>query len=269
MRLRALHRSVLPALLAVALLAPDAAGAQRTVGDPPATTTAEPTAAPEPEPTAEPDPMAGAPTVGTCADMTWAEAMGETATEAVDCARRHTTEVVGVGQLPAELSWEQWRRAGEAVVAACAPAWETVTTADHLLYRRSAYEKFWFMPSEEQRAAGARWFRCDLARVKGQKLMVVTGAGLPVVTPKLSKPVRRCMTKDFYGTVCKNKRRLVGWRNKEAFWLPVPANDSRAERKVRRAALERCPDRVRTRQFAWSWFTDEDRRWVVLCYERV
>lgn len=217
----------------------------------------------------EPDPMAGAPAVGTCADMTWSDVMGETATADVDCDRRHTTEVVGVGQLPDDLTWDQSRQVGKAVVAGCAAAWETITTDDHLLYRRSAYEKLWFKPSQEQRDAGARWFRCDLARVKGDELMVTTSAGMPAVTKKLHTNVRRCMTKDFYGTVCTTKVRHLGWRNKEAFWLSVPAKDARAEKKVRRVALERCPDRVRTPQFAWSWFTDENRRWVVLCYEKV
>ena len=248
MRLRSIVLSALGSLLSLTLLTAPAGAADEPV---------------------EPDPMAGAPTVGTCADMTWADVMGETATEDVDCARRHTTEVVGVGQLPDDLSWDQRRKVGKAVVAACAPAWETITTDDHLLYRRSAYEKFWFMPSQEQRDAGARWFRCDLARVKGEKLMVITGAGMPTVTKKLHSNVRRCMTKDFYGTVCKTKVRHLGWRNKEAFWLSVPAKDARAEKKVRRAALECCPDRVRTPKFAWSWFTDETRRWVVLCYEKV
>ena len=248
MRLRSIVLSARGSLLSLTLLTAPAGAADEPV---------------------EPDPMAGAPTVGTCADMTWADVMGETATEDVDCARRHTTEVVGVGQLPDDLSWDQRRKVGKAVVAACAPAWETITTDDHLLYRRSAYEKFWFMPSQEQRDAGARWFRCDLARVKGEKLMVITGAGMPTVTKKLHSNVRRCMTKDFYGTVCKTKVRHLGWRNKEAFWLSVPAKDARAEKKVRRAALERCPDRVRTPKFAWSWFTDETRRWVVLCYEKV
>ena len=248
MRLRSIVLPALGSLLSLTLLTAPAGAADEPV---------------------EPDPMAGAPAVGTCADMTWADVMGETATEDVDCARRHTTEVVGVGQLPDDLSWDQRRKVGKAVVAACAPGWETITTDDHLLYRRSAYEKFWFMPSQEQRDAGARWFRCDLARVKGERLMVITGAGMPTVTKKLHSNVRRCMTKDFYGTVCKTKVRHLGWRNKEAFWLSVPAKDARAEKKVRRAALERCPDRVRTPKFAWSWFTDENRRWVVLCYEKV
>lgn len=248
MRLRAIVLPALGLVLSLSLLAPPVGAADEPV---------------------EPDPMAGAPMVGSCTDMTWSDVMGETATEDVDCDHRHTTEVVGVGQLPDDLSWDQRRQVGKAVVAGCASAWETVTTDDHLLYRRSAYEKFWFMPSQEQRDAGARWFRCDLARVKGDKLMVTTSPGMPTVTKKLHNNVRRCMTKDFYATVCKTKVRHLGWRNKEAFWLSVPAKDARAEKKVRRVALERCPARVRTSHFAWSWFTDENRRWVVLCYEKV
>jgi|TARA_Y100000815_G_scaffold126351_1_gene113872 hypothetical protein len=247
-RLRAIVLPVLGSVLSLTLLAAPVGAADEPV---------------------EPDPMAGAPAIGTCADMDWDDVMGETATQDVDCERRHTTEVVGVGQLPDDLSWDQRRQVGKAVVAGCAPAWETVTTDDHLLYRRSAYVKFWFMPSQEQREAGARWFRCDLARVKGKQLMSTTGAGLPEVTERrMKRSVQRCMTKDFYGTVCKNKRRLVAWRSKSSFWLSVPAKDSRAEKKVRRVALDRCPEKVRTASFAWSWFTDKNRRWVVVCYEK-
>lgn len=213
--------------------------------------------------------MAGAPAVGTCADMTWDDAIAETApATTVACDRRHTTQVVAVGQLPDDLSWDRMRQVGTAVTAACAPSWEDVTSDDHLLYRRSAYQKFWFIPSTEEREAGARWFRCDLARVKGKDLMTVKSAALPTVTPNLHGHVRRCMTKDFLGTVCTAHYRTVHWRGKDAFWLSVPTNDAKAQQKVGRVAIDRCADAVRTPSYAWSWFADENRRWVVVCYEK-
>lgn len=246
MRVRA--RAVLLLLVTVGLLVPVSARA-------------------EDEPTT--DPMAGAPAVGSCWVLTWPEAAGETAPDSgVDCAEEHTTQVVAVGQLPDGVAWDQWAQVTKAVDAACDPAWEAVTTDDPLLYRRSAYQRFWFMPSVEQRDAGARWIRCDLAREHGEELLSVTGTVLPPVTRALRAEVRRCMTTDFRGTVCSASDRMVAWRGRGAFELAVPSSDARARRKVNREAEAECPRWTRTRSYAWSWFPDRDRRWIVVCYDR-
>lgn len=246
MRVRALCRAALLSLVAVGLVVPTSTAAE--------------------EPTT--DPMAGAPAVGSCWVMSWEEAAGEVAPDTgVDCGDPHTTQVVDVGQLPDGVTWDQWAQVTEAVDATCDPDWEAVTSADPLLYRRSAYQKFWFIPSQEQRTAGARWFRCDLARVHGEELLSVTGAELPQVTRALRADVRRCMTADFRGTVCSARPRTIEWRSRAASWLSVPASDARATRRVGRVARERCADRTRTPSYAWSWFEDEDRRWIVVCYD--
>lgn len=248
MRVRASVHAALLSLVTVGLLVPVSARA-------------------EGEPTT--DPMAGAPAVGSCWVMTWSEAAGEVAPDTgVDCTEAHTTQVVAVGQLPDGVTWDQWSQVTSAVDAACDPAWEAVTTDDPLLYRRSAYQQFWFMPSEQQRDAGARWIRCDLAREHGEQLLSVTDAELPPVTRSLPAEVRRCMTADFRGTVCSASDRLVAWRGRGAFELAVPSSDTRARRKVNREAEDRCPRWTRTRSYAWSWFRDHDRRWIVVCYDR-
>lgn len=245
MRLRALASAVLP-LLASALLLPGAAAEEPMT-----------------------DPMAGAPLVDSCWVMTWEEAAGHTAPDTgVECTEPHTTQVLAVGQLPDGVTWEQWAQVTATVDATCDPVWEQITTDDELVYRRSAYQKFWFMPSVEQREAGARWFRCDLARVHGEELLSVTGSGFPAVTSALRAEVRRCMTRDFQGTVCSARPREVAWRSRGAFWLPVPRQDARAQRKVYREALDRCPRWTTTDPYAWSWFEDRDRRWIVVCFDR-
>lgn len=220
----------------------------------------------EPAPEPAPDPMAGAPAVGECSTMTFEDAVGRSAPDLqVPCKGRHTTVVTGVGQLPEDVTWDQDGEVYAAVQEACDPGWQAVTSVDHLLYRQSAYQEFWFYPTAEQRDAGARWFRCDLARVQGADLLTTRGETLPKVKPRLHDTVRRCMDASYRGTVC--FARDAVWRSKSAYWLRVPKRDARARKVVYRSALERCPEYSRSGSFAWQWFADEERRWVVVCFD--
>lgn len=111
------------------------------------------------------DPGFEQPAVGTCYRMSEKElrqvSYGEAA---VDCAGKHTSQVVAVTYLPDGLSW---RRASvgkvtKLAVKGCQPALDAALGGDVVLRAQSAYQLTFFIPTKAQRRAGARWIRCDV-----------------------------------------------------------------------------------------------------------
>lgn len=84
---------------------------------------------------------------------------------AVDCAEPHTAETFHVGEVDGDLA-EDLSPDDPAVAAevyrTCQKRWTKFTGANETLALRSVFSWAWFHPTEEQWAAGARWYRCDV-----------------------------------------------------------------------------------------------------------
>jgi hypothetical protein len=82
----------------------------------------------------------------------------------VRCEQPHSAETFLVdefGGRTARLAWDD-PALGEAVYDRCQPRWVRFVGADQSLALRTLLDWAWFRPTEEQWAAGARWYRCDV-----------------------------------------------------------------------------------------------------------
>lgn len=110
------------------------------------------------------------PLVGSCHWLTHAEAYADSEPKPpVDCSV-HNTETIGVPRLPSWLSWNDERRLGRFAARRCSAALLAYFGGRAKAVQMSAYDIYWFMPTTQQRIAGARWLRCDLALLSPRKV---------------------------------------------------------------------------------------------------
>jgi hypothetical protein len=247
MRLRALCLALLaPALIVPALLVP---GAARAADEP------------------APDPMAGAPAVGDCADITLKGAYKRSVPNAakISCDKRHTTEVVAVGLLPDDVSYDDDEALWDAVEETCTPAWQAYWGKDRLMQMRSLYVGYWFVPLAQQQEKGARWFRCDLTRQGDDALLEQQGTFTAKVTKKkVPASVGRCATEKTWVTVPCDKKH--GWRHTGAFATDtMPKNADKRAAELRRLAIKKCPGLTSTDEWLYASRSIGDWRYVVVC----
>lgn len=146
------------------------------------------------------DPAYGAPVVGQCSDLGPAEREQDSYGEAaVDCAGPHTAQVIAVVPLPDRLDLDS-RGLEVFALRSCYAAQEQVLGASLRRVRFSAYDVAWFVPDADQRAAGARWVRCDLVLPSGRRLEPLPQAPTLGERP-LAEDVARCMTRTRFRTV--------------------------------------------------------------------
>lgn len=203
-----------------------------------------------------------APSVGACYDLTATEADADSLPRpAVDCAAAHTSEIIAVGTLPAELSWSSPKDdLTAAMVPVCGKAWDQVTGGNLLRQVRSQYDFLWFNPTAAEQTAGARWFSCHAAVREDDGL-----APLPHPLPKLGKrtsdAVATCMTGSLEYTTCVDKH---AWRSSHSFY----ATGKPTKRAVGAAAKRTCPRHVTSRTWRWIGFDIPGKRFVVVCYSK-
>jgi hypothetical protein len=194
------------------------------------------------------DPSYGAPAVGQCFDMSADELAGASYVEApVDCAAAHTARTIAVAQLPADLAYASTGKLTRFALETCLPAQRKALGTSLLRMRMSAYNVGYFLPTVEQRAAGARWLRCDL---------VLGGASLEPLPAKLElgrlpyeKSVSRCLTgRDFQLTVCSSRH---AFRATAA--MKVTASRFPSEKVWQRLGTRRCRSVVTSRSYRFGW----------------
>ena len=213
------------------------------------------------------DPMVGAPTVGQCFDMGRTELAAETYTEAaVDCSARHTSTVLAVATLPAGMTYDD-PGVDLAVHQACnAKVWRAIGTST-LGSGLTAYGFGWFLPTEEQRAAGATWLRCDLVLLDGARPLPLPDR-LDVGRVPFSNKVARCLAgRDLHVTVCAQRHT---YRATSA--LEIRSSHYPSRRDWLATGRTHCSRRVSTPrdyQFSWvnklDWQTGEH---TLVCYSR-
>lgn len=208
------------------------------------------------------------PDVGSCRDLTYEEYLGASDTsETIDCEDPHSSYVVAVDRLPADVDWDDsLAKLSRTITATCIPAWETHLGGTEKAREMSAYAVAWFMPTQAQRDRGARWFRCDVVLLGGTKVLPLPSDAAPVLDTDLPDRVARCLTRDPKVTTC---ARNHVWRVTGGFRLRGDAFPSR--RELQRAADRRCPDLTSTRR--WRWGSPSKDAWRVghrttVCYSR-
>lgn len=194
------------------------------------------------------DPSYQAPAVGQCFAMNVAELNEASYTEAaVDCAAEHTSQVIAVAQLPADLTYESPGLLRFALET-CFPAQRKVLGASKLGLRLTAYNLGYFIPTTDQQAAGARWLRCDLILNAGSKLAPLPGK-LKVGTYPFKNSVSRCLVgREFRVTVCAEKHTFRATAALKVDALRFPSASA-----WRRIGERRCRGAVRSSYFRFSW----------------
>lgn len=222
----------------------------------------------------EPEPLAGAPAVGACYDLTLKQAYGHFSPEAAGtCARRSTMIVTAVAELPESFDWTtvDWEAKLPAPVVAaigatCDPAaTQLVGSATRRAY--TLYEGYWFAPTEEQIAAGARWLSCELALTESTRLLPLPAAGPTKVGRRIPDGIARCAkavkaVKGGYAAVACS--RAHQWRTTYAKQVSGKLNDRTALRAARRT----CPRHMESA--TWLYRTDwvSPTAFVVACSDK-
>lgn len=85
-------------------------------------------------------------------------------TATVSCDEPHSAETFVVGAFRGDLAEAGYddERLGKAVYERCSRDYRRFTGADESLALRSILSWAWFLPSEDEWDAGARWYRCDV-----------------------------------------------------------------------------------------------------------
>jgi len=216
------------------------------------------------------DPFVGAPTVGACSTMTPKQAAAQSDHSAAgDCTQAHTAVVAGVVKLPARLKWSTATvNTLFAVVAEkCAPKVDAVLGRDTATRDTSAYEYFWFMPTKNQRANGARWLSCSVVLVRGAAFANLPTSTTPFLPAgALPDNVARCLTKGAILTTCKSRH---VWRATGTFAV---AGKYPGAKVLNKKATRKCQSRVTSPAYRWTyrdkttWNLHHDH--VVVCYTK-
>ena len=104
------------------------------------------------------------PAVGLCYDLTAKQANKASATQdAVPCDAPHTLMTIKVKRLAKPV---KWTAVYSRIVVSCYEAlYDALGSAK--LAEMSSYDLWWFIPTKDERAQGARWARCDVGLHKG------------------------------------------------------------------------------------------------------
>jgi hypothetical protein len=218
----------------------------------------------------EPDPMTGAPAVGDCYDITYKQAYGHAIAErTVDCSRRHTLAVVGVGTVPdsvdlASIDWDKPmpEALGRAMDKVCTPGTNRTLGTSKTARALSLYSQgyWWFTPTDAQVAAGARWFSCEVGIDDGRKLLPLPDGQPTRLTKPVDSDVARCADTRGDFVVCSKRH---AWRATTAFLV-----NKKLTEKSQKAAVGKCARRVSSREWRWSTIPTEVRQFAVACFSK-
>ncbi|HWU33529.1 MAG TPA: septum formation family protein, partial [Marmoricola sp.] len=202
---------------------------------------------PSTHPSGTPHPISTAPTPGACRDLTFNAAESNSdATPVVPCASPHTSVTVAVGSLIDKQHPTITNLSSPAIqkrlISTCQQDVMRYVEGSNEAYALSLVQAIWFLPTTEQFAAGAHWYRCDLVVLAGQSRL----APLPSrVRGLLARP----HALNRWGT-CSNtspsspkfRLQLCGtshrWR--AVAMMPVPRKASYLSKAVGAEALKNC-----------------------------
>jgi hypothetical protein len=207
-----------------------------------------------------------APKVGQCHQLSWSRAAGSYSDSKapVACSKRHDLQTLAVVTSPVSLAGMTEDQLSDAEAACFRPYWKAMGPLVRL--RQTAYSLFTFVPTAAERAAGARWIRCDVALVHSAgRLASLARHRLrsPVVHRRIDDSIRLCLTaRGHYATICDQPHRF---RSTKAFRLNQAAYPTSDQASA--AARKRC--RSTTSYLTWP----SEEQWtrgnhIVVCYDR-
>ncbi|MFC7493231.1 MULTISPECIES: septum formation family protein [unclassified Nocardioides] len=182
------------------------------------------------------------PAVGECHNLSWKAVRAESDTTApVECSAAHNLVVVAVFTLPAGTSWDEEDPGFRKTLAeTCVPAVKEALGVSFRERAMSAYTWAFWQPTEEQRAHGASWLRCDVGLSAYKKLAPLPNAGLSLADRTLSAAERACVLVDrtggFTPSSCASRHNYRAVKV-----LVVSGRNVPSTRKYLRVAERRCP----------------------------
>jgi len=220
------------------------------------------------------DPHYEEPVVGECHNYGYKRMLLQSdTTPAVDCTNRHTAKVVAVPQIPSGETWatmkaNKFRKIYALIDRKCKPAYHDLLGVNARTREMSAYAGSFFLPTQAQRDAGARWLRCDVYAMRAKALTPLRYDAAPLVPTPMPERVRKCMkAKTLYYTTCDASH---AWKATGAFILKKTSKYP-TETQVRRQALAKCPSRTTTRTYRWVYPTTYQWKHgnkVVVCFSK-
>ncbi|MEZ0579904.1 septum formation family protein [Nocardioides sp. MH1] len=220
--------AVLASVVAVDLATPATAGSAATTGD---DTTP--------------------PAVGTCHDLHLDAAYADTDDRpAVRCSHRHSTYTYKVLVLDEAPNWWDADEIAAIEARSCLPDFVATLGGNGRTVMRSAYFSKTFLPTTEQRLAGATWIRCDVELAGGNR-----PAWLPqdLTLPRLPLPdsLARCRNtsyRDYALTVCDRRHRYRAVAS-----VAYPRDSFPGAKAAKAYALEKCSRRLPRQAFFYEW----------------
>lgn len=192
------------------------------------------------------------PEVGSCHDLTMAEAFEESDPDpAVDCAARHTTATVATVELAeAPADWADPSTYPDSVWRTCGEAFEVALGDVPKVIQRSAHSWFWFSPTRVQREGGALWVRCDIGLLGGHDHLLklpqeLRLGGLPL--PDGRALCRQGKRADYAYTACSQPHKF-----RATVSIKYPHASFPGVRKSKEFALRKCRARA-TAPFFYEW----------------
>ncbi len=191
------------------------------------------------------------PEVGQCYDLSAKQAAKASSTQTpVACDAPHTLMTVKVKRLPKGVKWKSLTT--DAFYVACEEAMIAALGGSAKLAAMSAYDWWFFIPTDKERAKGARWVRCDIGLHQGRTGLNPLPATLGLTAFPLSNQDSRCLIgKNLVPTSCQQGH---DWRVKGAYRLDTRPKTSEQFRK----AAKRCQNVTNSRRWAYDGPTAQE-----------
>jgi hypothetical protein len=204
------------------------------------------------------------PKVGQCHQLSWAQAGARSDSKRpVDCHRRHNLQTVAVVTSTASLEGMADEDVSDLGARLCNGPVNRALGRTQVLRSQSAYTFSYFRPTPAQIAAGANWFRCDVAKLQENRYAQLHGRlKRPILSKHLADSERLCLTRRGWGTTCTQPH---AWRTTKGFALHL--NHYPTASDVVPIARRKCPkgwDYVRWSS-EWAWSVGEH---VATCYDK-
>jgi len=210
---------------------------------------------------------AAAPVVGRCYNLTYAQAgAASSSVHYVACSSTHTTKTVAVPTVPSGTDYKNISDAAAVKlgVTLCQPKFFKYLGSTPENRHLTAYDYLFFIPTAAQRAAGARWMRCDLLLAGGKAVLPLPPASnsTPVLTGPITDSIKRCLVgTEHLRTTCDHNHQ---YRSSSAYTLP--GTGYRTPSQFTAAGAQRCPD---AEYFTWpskNGWTAGDH--VLVCFDK-
>lgn len=211
------------------------------------------------------DPLTGSPEKGECYDVTYAQSAGESIDEEpVLCTERHTIWVTNVILIPGTDPIDPASPALQAqLLTACYDARDTAIGGDLTRFGRSVYQIVYFVPTQAQRDAGARWASCGLVLLKAGGLVSTTRpTPARLASDRVPASLALCVNRKFQATPCSESHIA-----KSKVGIALKGADATVER-AQKIAERTCPRKVGRAYAGWYFRSTDVKRGLLNCMVR-